>query len=236
MVSQNIINTQNFYQIALNLTLDDLKHVCQLNKEVSELCNEETFWRLYLNKFFLLNDHIEGMTYKQTVQKCYNLISELNSSNIYITAKLFKYFINLDDNLIDSFLSRHDFTKYPMLYSHYIYTNLLPNANYFKLIGDNILSDNIDNITGQYDQNDLLNSFNEDELDIFKFTLNFIEIPTYYLTTDGPIQIPFDIDKLNSIVFDQNLRTYPNIRNYLDALISLFEPYYKIIAIKYLLS
>lgn len=228
------INKQNFRQIALNLTLPEIGQICQVNKEISKLCEDDTFWKLYLQKYFLVDANIKNRTYKETVQQCYDLIAEFDTSNIYITAKLLTHFLHVKKPVLNAFIDNHTFTEYPMLYSYYVYSNLLPNIKYYTVKGDNMISSNSNDITGSYNDNDILNSFNSDELDIFKYTLKFVETPTYYLTIRGPVQIPFDIDRLDAILYDKNLRSHINIRNYLDALIKIFNSYIKIIAIKYL--
>ena len=114
-----------FSNLALNLTVNELKNLCVLNRDLERICKDKNFWiRLFNNKFGEIPDYVP---------------KDINYRKFYIDILSFIEFKEKWKKSID-FMDQHDVKQYYNLDLMNIFNNLNNNSIYYLLEHDEYVS------------------------------------------------------------------------------------------------
>lgn len=180
-----------WYNIFLNYTYKELINHCKINRTTRNLCQDNGFWKLWLNQKYGLNFRAQNLIFKEIASNLDRLFKVFKLRKTAMSRRAIKNILSYEDagkllldnlsNPINGFTSLMDLDSVGMEHT-------LGNLRLNVIEGDNM------------DDNNQLTNVGEENYNIF---IKTIMIPTTYLINDNKaITIDFDIDLARYLMFD----------------------------------
>lgn len=206
-------------EVLLNLPYNEIIKKCRLNKRINNLCNNEEFWKRYIQKNFLINPTKIKMPPQQVAEYASEFLMELFNKKIYPSQRVLPLLFEVlleEEDVVDVLRSELDaIIENIETESNLNIIDVLSarHMNVFKI--DNFIL-NQDHFTREWiNMKEWLKENNQTpDKKILKFILETIEVPTTYLTPKGFKRIKFDVDRMAAIfalneILERDFGRYP---------------------------
>lgn len=215
-----MLNRNDYFNIGLHLKFSDFFHFCSSDRALQQLCSSESFWQQYLDLNFGVDQPISGLTFKETGQKVFEILKASAKHQYYFSLKALLTLLKLPEAEIDEKIEEfNDNDIGPHIISIGDVTEKDPIGDYPKL----------PKVQPSVNYNSSLsfhNKYNKSELAFIRAVDKLIHRPTLYVTLNGLITIPYDIDQLDNISFNENRN--PTNDNDLDLFIEHINDLYSV--------
>ncbi|SNW62527.1 F-box domain-containing protein [Orpheovirus IHUMI-LCC2] len=228
----DILPNETIYDIYFNLHPSELLAICNVNKFVRTICNDNIFWKQYVRKNYFVYTIPLDKSYKEVAISCERILKSLFDHELYTTTRFLEIVIDRlpEKKIIDTL---DDLYRQGLIDVDHLLDEAGVDLSY--VARDNSINLPKLVLRDEYPKSLYDMNFSPSEKLYYNYIMRYCSVPTKYFVPGPPgstITIDYDIDAYKEII-ELGFETYDYDDKFNFLILNSMMDYEKILYIRY---